>query len=64
MLLLLFSKSRYIVIVPIVGTLIAAFGLMLYETMAMVTALIEIVQKGVLVQKEVKACLLYTSRCV
>ena len=55
MLRLLFSKSRYIVIVPIVGTLIAAFGLMLYETMAMVTALIEIFQKGALVQKEVKA---------
>lgn len=51
----LFSISRFIVLVPIVGTFVAACGLMIYEAIAMASGLIDVVHGGAVLPKDVKA---------
>lgn len=51
----LFAYSRYIVLVPVLGTFVAACGLMIYEAIALATGLIDIVHGGAVMPKDVKA---------
>ncbi|MBL8432225.1 MAG: YqhA family protein [Dechloromonas sp.] len=55
MLLRLFASTRHIVLVPIVGTFVASVGLMLYEAVALITMLVDIVHGGAVLPKDVKS---------
>ena len=50
----LLSSTRYIVLIPISGTFIAAVGLMVYEAIALTVTLIDIVHGGTVSPKDVK----------
>ena len=50
----LFSSTRYIVLIPIIGTFVAAVGLMVYEAIFLTSTLIDIVYGGAISPKDVK----------
>ncbi|AUB82705.1 YqhA family protein [Candidatus Thiodictyon syntrophicum] len=50
----LLAATRYIVLLPIIGTFIAAVGLMIYETLALVTTLLDLIHKGTISPKDAK----------
>lgn len=51
----LFASSRYIVLIPILGTFIASVGLLLYEAIALSTMLVDLVHGGAVLPKDVKS---------
>lgn len=55
MLLRLFASTRHIVLIPILGTFIASVGLLLYEAVALITILVDIVHGGAVLPKDVKS---------
>ena len=50
----LLSSTRYIVLLPILGTFMAAVGLMVYEAIALTVTLIDIARGGTVSPKDVK----------
>jgi len=50
----LFASTRYIVFLPILGTFIASVGLLVYEAVALITMLVDVVHGGAVLPKDVK----------
>jgi uncharacterized membrane protein YqhA len=51
----LLASTRFIILLPIVGTFLAALGLMVFETIALVARLLDLIQGRALSTTDVKA---------